>query len=81
MPSLIFTKTYIIYYMKRHRTLFCDKVMSERREKAMQKIKMIVKKSIAKMAKKAASVEANTTCPLYNFQPKEPQDVKKLRKF
>lgn len=47
----------------------------------MQKIKATVKKSIAKMAKKAASMEANTACPLCNFQPKEPQDVKKLRKF
>lgn len=47
----------------------------------MQKIKTTVKKAVANMAKKAASMEANTTCPYCNFQPKEPQDVKKLRKF
>lgn len=47
----------------------------------MQKITRIVKKVIADMAKKAANMEANTACPLLNFQMKEPQDVKKLRKF
>lgn len=47
----------------------------------MQKIKMTVKKAIANMAKKTASMEANTACPFCNFQPKESQDVKKLRKF
>lgn len=47
----------------------------------MQRIAKVIKKSIANMAKKAASLEANTACPFYNFQPKEPQDVKKMRKF
>ena len=47
----------------------------------MQKINTTVKKTIANVAKKAASMEANTACPLCNFQPKEPQDVKKLRKI
>lgn len=47
----------------------------------MQKMKKIVKKIIVKMAKGSASVEANTACPFLNFQPKEPMDVKKLRKF
>lgn len=37
--------------------------------------------AIAKMAKISADVEANTACPCWNYQPKEPQDVKKLRKF
>lgn len=37
MPSLIFTKTYINYDMKRHRALFCDRVMSERWEKYERK--------------------------------------------
>lgn len=47
----------------------------------MQGIKKTVQKTIVIMAKKSASMEANTTCPLINFQLKEPQDVKKLRKF
>lgn len=47
----------------------------------MQKITRTVKKVIVYMAKKSASVEANTACTLLNFQLKEPQDVKKLRKF
>lgn len=47
----------------------------------MKKITKKIKKSIANMAMKAAGVEANTACPILNFQPKEPQDVKKLRKF
>lgn len=47
----------------------------------MQKITMTIKKAIANMAKKSARMEANTACPCMNFQPKEPQAVKKLRKF
>lgn len=50
----------------------------------MQGKNVIVKKmekAIAGMAKMAASVEANTACPCWNYQPEEPQDVKKLRKF
>lgn len=47
----------------------------------MQKITRVVKKAIADMAKKFAVVEANTACPCINYQPKEPQSVKKLRKF
>lgn len=47
----------------------------------MQKMKNFVKKVVADMAKKSACMEANTACPCVNFQPKEPPDVKKLRKF
>ncbi len=47
----------------------------------MQNIKTAVKKAIVNMAKKSASMEANTTCPCLGYQPKEPQAVKKLRKF
>lgn len=47
----------------------------------MQRITKIVKKVIVNMAKRSAVVEANTTCPCINYQPKEPQSVKKLRKF
>lgn len=47
----------------------------------MQNIKTVVKKAIVNMAKKSASMEANTTCPCLGYQPKEPQAVKKLRKF
>lgn len=47
----------------------------------MQNIKKVMKKAIVSMAKKSASMEANTTCPLIGYQPKEPQAVKKLRKF
>ena len=78
---LIFTKNCINYDMKRHGALLCDKVVLRRREKTMQKLKKTVKKAIANMAKKTASMEANTACPCMNFQPKEPQDVNKLRNF
>lgn len=47
----------------------------------MQNIKKTVKKAIVNMAKKSACMEANTACPCVNYQPKEPQDVKRLRKF
>lgn len=49
------------------------------------KIKECAKKGvgrvIAKIAKKSASVEANTACTLWGYQPKEPKQVKALRKF
>ena len=47
----------------------------------MQKITRTLKKIVTNMAPKSASMEANTACPCMNFQPKEPQTVKKLRKF
>lgn len=40
-----------------------------------------IKKVIAEIARKSAKVEANTACPLWNYQPKEPDELKKLRKF
>lgn len=40
-----------------------------------------VKKAIAKIARKSASVEANTTCSCWGYQPQEPKQVKALRKF
>lgn len=46
-----------------------------------KRIKNVMKKTIVSMAKKSASLEANTACPAIGFQPKEPQEVKKLRKF
>ena len=47
----------------------------------MTKVKQIIKKTIVTIAKKSAIMEANTACPFVNYQPKEPQVVKKLRKF
>lgn len=44
----------------------------------MQKIEKIIKKAIVNIAKKSAGMEANSACMLLNFQPKEPQDVKKF---
>lgn len=78
---LIFTKIYINYYNKQHNSFFYDRIFHERRVDAMQNITMVVKKAIASIAKRTASMEANTTCPLIGYQPKEPQAVKKLRKF
>ncbi len=78
---LIFTKIHINYYNKRHNPSLCDKILDERRVDAMRNITMFVKKAVAGIAKRTASMEANTTCPLIGYQPKEPQAVKKLRKF
>jgi cyclic lactone autoinducer peptide len=55
-----------------------------RRYKAMGNKKNLSKKTeyvIAFMARKAAVVEANTACPFLHFQPKEPKEVKSLRRF
>lgn len=42
---------------------------------------LMVEKTIAVIAKNAASIEANTACPLWGYQAKESKDIKKLRKF
>lgn len=47
----------------------------------MRIVKTMVKKAIIGLAKKNATMEANTSCPVIGYQPKEPQAVKKLRKF
>ena len=44
----------------------------------MQRTKRNIKKAIVSMAKKSAGMEVNTACPIMNYQPKEPQEVKKL---
>lgn len=40
-----------------------------------------IKKAIAEMARKSASMEANSVCSFFGFQSKEPPEIKKLRKF
>lgn len=47
----------------------------------MKKIYRALEKMIANVAIKAASIEANTACRLYSYQPKEPKELKRLRKF
>ena len=37
--------------------------------------------AVVKLAKRTASVEANTACLCLNYQPKETESVKQLRKF
>lgn len=49
--------------------------------KANEVVKKGIEQAIAKIAKKSASVEANTTCPCLGYQPQEPKQVKALRKF
>lgn len=49
--------------------------------KNMKKCKTLYTKLIVKMAYKAAEMEANTTCPLFSFQPEMPDAVKKLSKL
>ncbi len=47
----------------------------------MEKVRKMTKNIIVKMAKKSAAREVNSACPFVNYQPKESQIVKKLRKF
>ena len=49
--------------------------------KAKEYAKKGIEQAIAKIAKKSASVEANTACPCWGYQPKEPKQVKASRKF
>lgn len=41
----------------------------------------IIMKIVGKVLFNEAKKAANTTCPSFNYQPKEPKEVKKLRKF
>lgn len=41
----------------------------------------MLKKALVLVAKKTASLEANTACPLLTYQEKEPEQVRKLRRF
>lgn len=41
----------------------------------------IVAKTVAKVAKSTATKNANATCTLFFYQPKETKQIKKLRKF
>lgn len=75
------TFLYPIFYNNRHRRNIYDNLL-RRKEGAMKaSVAIKIKKVIAKIAKKSASIEANTACPLWNYQPKEPDELKKLRKF
>lgn len=38
-------------------------------------------KTVVTLAYKAASSEVNSACRFWSYQPKEPEAVKKLRKF
>ncbi|MGN0386659.1 MAG: cyclic lactone autoinducer peptide [Lachnospiraceae bacterium] len=44
-------------------------------------VKQRFEKAVVKIARKYASVEANTACSCWGYQPKEPKQVKALRKF
>ncbi len=48
---------------------------------AKKKIRERFGKTIVEMAKKSARLEANTACAFLGYQSKEPESVKKLRKF
>lgn len=50
----------------------------------MQRKNYIIRKAekaVAGLAKKSAGIEANSTCAVWGYQPKEPEALKKLRKF
>lgn len=48
--------------------------MKERTKKGIEQV-------VARIAKKSASVAANTTCSCLGYQHQEPKQVKSLRKF
>lgn len=81
------TRIYMNYDMFRHRAELCDMMHLEkqrREEKAMQMKKRVsekAKKAVVKLAKRTASIEANTACLCLNYQPKETESIKQLRKF
>ena len=68
------------YYVKRQKRQGYG-IFFSRGGDAMKRLLTTVKKVVINVAKRSAVMEANTSCPLIGFQPKEPQAVKKLRKF
>ena len=46
-----------------------------------KKLTTIYTKAIVKIARKAAAMEANSSCPCIGFQPEIPESVKKLSKI
>lgn len=46
-----------------------------------KKLPTIYTKAIVKIARKAAAMEANSSCPCIGFQPEIPESVKKLSKI
>lgn len=81
------TRIYMNYDMFRHRAELCDMMWLEKTKKGGEsnadekKSLERAKKTVVKLAKRTASVEANTACLCLNYQPKETESVKQLRKF
>lgn len=46
-----------------------------------KEISDVLKQAVARLAKKTACVEANSTCGIISYQPKESKKIKQLRKF
>lgn len=46
-----------------------------------EKVKNKIGKTLVKVAKATAKMEANTSCAFLGYQSNEPERVKKLRKF
>lgn len=49
--------------------------------KVLKCVKKSAERAIVGIAKKSAKVEANTACTMLGYQPREPKQVKALRKF
>lgn len=45
------------------------------------KFKNYILKKVEKFTRKEVEKMANTACPMVSYQPKEPKQIKKLRKF
>lgn len=45
------------------------------------KFKNYILKKVEKFTRKEVEKMANIACPAFNYQPKEPKKIKKLRKF
>lgn len=43
--------------------------------------KKSINRVVAEIAKKCATIEANTACSCWGYQPQEPKQVKTLRRF
>ena len=58
-----------------------DYILKIKKGEGQMNFKNYILKKVEKLTRKEVEKMANTACPMVNYQPKEPKQIKKLRKF
>ena len=66
----------------KHLVKICCRLYTKNKKgEGQMKFKNYILKKVEKLTRKEVEKMANTACPAFNYQPKEPKQIKKLRKF